>query len=137
MPIVNGKIVRSKTSKKVVKDEPKVKSKKKSSEKEKKNPIKKGYDDLEKDVKASKPKKSEKKAKKKSPKEDFIRTGAMAGLQIEQSEYNGDQVVAVRKMYCTKNDPEMKIGKGGFNLPLDADVLDGVIEALQQIRDSM
>ncbi len=139
MPIVNGKIVRSKTkTKKVVEDETKVKSKtkKKVLEKEKKNPIQKGYDDLKKDVKADKPKKSEKKAKKKS-KEDFIRTGPMAGLQIEQSEYNGNQVVAVRKMYCTKNDPEMKVGKGGFNLPFDADVLDGVIEALQQVRDSM
>lgn len=138
MPIVNGKIVRSKSkTKKVVEDEPKVKSKtKKKVAEKKKNIIQEGFDKFKKEAKIEKPKKSEKKSKKKS-KEDFIRTGENSAIKIETSEFYGKEVVAIRKMYCTKADPEMKIGKGGFNLPADKEVLESVIGALQDLLDEM
>ncbi|AXG66518.1 hypothetical protein JA13_115 [Dickeya phage vB_DsoM_JA13] len=132
MPIVNGKIVRSKSkTKKVVEDEPKSKTKKKVSEK-KKNIIQEGFDKFKKEAKIEKPKKSKKKSK-----EDFIRTGENSAIKIETSEFYGKEVVAIRKMYCTKADPEMKIGKGGFNLPADREVLESVIGALQDLLDEM
>ncbi|AXG67488.1 hypothetical protein JA33_114 [Dickeya phage vB_DsoM_JA33] len=132
MPIVNGKIVRSKSkTKKVVEDKPKSKTKKKVSEK-KKNIIQEGFDTFKKEAKIEKPKKSKKKSK-----EDFIRTGENSAIKIETSEFYGKEVVAIRKMYCTKADPEMKIGKGGFNLPADREVLESVIGALQDLLDEM
>lgn len=140
MPIKNGKIVGRKLAKEEKKpkgfvEEQKQKASKKLRDKalgKKENPIKKGFEEFKKEsMKPKKPKKSKKAA------EDFIRTGANGAIKIEASEFNGESVVAIRKMYCTKTDPEMKIGKGGFNLPSDPDVLDSVIAALQEIRDNL
>ncbi|AXG66843.1 hypothetical protein HOU08_gp117 [Dickeya phage vB_DsoM_JA29] len=128
MPIVNGKIVRDKKpkkDKKVSSDTPK--------KEKKKNIIREGFDKFKKEMNVEKPKKD----KKKSKKEDFIRTGTNSAIKIESSEFNGEDVIAIRKMYCTKADPEMKIGKGGFNLPADPKVLKSVIGALQDLLDEM
>lgn len=134
MPIVAGKIIRDKSSKKEVKPA-----------KKKKSSLKAGKDireEMKEDKKSKTPEKKKKKivpvaSKKSSKHEDFIRTGANAGLRIELSEFNGKDVIAIRKLYCTSADPEMKVGKGGFNLPSDKETLDSVISALKEIRKQL
>lgn len=135
MPIVNGKIIRDKPKKKKgVIEEQKEKATKRLRDKAlgKKEKEPKKVSKLLKVEKEEKPKKSKKKSS-----EDFIRTGDNSGLRIELSEYNGKQVVAVRKLYCTKADPEMKVGSGGFNLPQDKKVLKALIAQLQEVCDSL
>lgn len=135
MPIVNGKIIRDKPKKKKgVIEEQKEKATKRLRDKAlgKKEKEPKKVSKLLKVEKEEKPKKSKKKSS-----EDFIRTGDNSGLRIELSEYNGKQVVAVRKLYCTKADPEMKVGSGGFNLPQDKKVLKALIAQLQGVCDSL
>lgn len=139
MPIVNGKIIRDKPKKKKgVIEEQKEKATKRLRDKalgkkeKKPNPIKEGFEKFKKENLIEKPKKSKKKSS-----EDFIRTGDNSGLRIELSEYNGKKVVAVRKLYCTKADPEMKVGSGGFNLPQDKKVLKALIAQLQEVCDSL
>lgn len=142
MPIVNGKIVRDKPKKKKgVIEEQKEKATKrlrdkalgKEEKKKKPNKIQEGFEKFKKEQGIEKPKKK----KSKSKDEDFIRTGDNSGLRIELSEYNGKDVVAVRKLYCTKADPEMKVGSGGFNLPTDKKVLKALISSLQEVCDSL
>lgn len=98
------------------------------------HPIKKGFEKMKKEFMDDAAKALK---KKKKNKEDFIRTGDHSALKIEQDEYNGEKIVAIRKMFCTKADPEMRIGRGGFNLPTDKDVLQSVIDALQEIHDDL
>lgn len=136
MPIVNGKIIRDKPKKKKgVIEEQKEKATKRLRDKAlgKKEKEPKKVSKLLKVEKEEKPKKK----KSKKPSEDFIRTGDNSGLRIELSEYNGKDVVAVRKLYCTKADPEMKVGSGGFNLPQDKKVLKALIAQLQDVCDSL
>lgn len=136
MPIVNGKIIRDKPKKKKgVIEEQKEKATKRLRDKAlgKKEKEPKKVSKLLKVDKEEKPKKK----KSKKPSEDFIRTGDNSGLRIELSEYNGKDVVAVRKLYCTKADPEMKVGSGGFNLPQDKKVLKALIAQLQDVCDSL
>jgi len=136
MPIVNGKIIRDKPKKKKgLIEEQKEKATKRLRDKAlgKKEKEPKKVSKLLKAEKEEKPKKK----KSKSKDEDFIRTGDNSGLRIELSEYNGKQVVAVRKLYCTKADPEMKVGSGGFNLPQDKKVLKALITQLQEVCDSL
>lgn len=135
MPIINGKIIRDKPKKKKgLIEEQKEKATKRLRDtalgKKEKEPKK--VSKLLKVEKEEKPKKSKKKSS-----EDFIRTGDNSGLRIELSEYNGKDVVAVRKLYCTKADPEMKVGSGGFNLPQDKKVLKALISQLQEVCDSL
>ena len=135
MPIVNGKIIRDKPKKKKgVIEEQKEKATKRLRDKAlgKKEKEPKKVSKILKAEKEEKPKKSKKKSS-----EDFIRTGDNSGLRIEPSEYNGKKVVAVRKLYCTKADPEMKVGSGGFNLPQDKKVLKALISQLQEVCDSL
>lgn len=137
MPIVNGKIIRDKPKKKKgIIEEQKEKATKRLRDKAlgKKEKEPKKVSKLLKVEKEEKPKKSK---KSKKPSEDFIRTGDNSGLRIELSEYNGKDVVAVRKLYCTKADPEMKVGSGGFNLPQDKKVLKALIAQLQDVCDSL
>lgn len=136
MPIVNGKIIRDKPKKKKgLIEEQKEKATKRLRDtalgKKEKEPKK--VSKLLKVEKEEKPKKK----KSKSKDEDFIRTGDNSGLRIELSEYNGKNIVAVRKLYCTKADPEMKVGSGGFNLPQDKKVLKALIAQLQEVCDSL
>lgn len=136
MPIVNGKIIRDKPKKKKgVIEEQKEKATKRLRDKALGTKPEKESKKVSKVLKVEKEEKP-KKSKKKSS-EDFIRTGDNSGLRIELSEYNGKQVVAVRKLYCTKADPEMKVGSGGFNLPQDKKTLKALISQLQEVCDSL
>lgn len=143
MAIVNGKIIRDKPKKKKgIIEEQKDKATKRLRDKalgkkeKKPNKIQEGFDKFKKENGVEKPKSDKKKSKKKVS-EDFIRTGDNSGLRIELSEYNGKEIVAVRKLYCTKADPEMKVGSGGFNLPQDKKILKALIAQLQEVCDSL
>ncbi|UAW53241.1 hypothetical protein pEaSNUABM30_00123 [Erwinia phage pEa_SNUABM_30] len=112
MAMVNGKIVGAKAKK--IKDSLKKKSK----------PLAEQAAEL-KAVKAKKAKKEEKpqKAKKKTrvetsePELFRIQIGAHGFLSVDLvNDDAGNRVVEVRKWYNTKNDSEIKPGRGGFNM---------------------
>lgn len=113
MAMVNGKIVGVKAKK--IKD---------SLKKKRDKPLAEQAAEL-KAAKAKKPKKEEKpvKAKKKTRKETSepemfrIQIGAHGFLSVDlATDDAGNRVVEVRKWYNTKNDSEIKPGRGGFNM---------------------
>lgn len=108
MAMVNGKIVGS-SAKKVKKTLSKIKAK--SAEESK--PVEKKKKPIEKKTSAKK-----KTRKETSEPETFrIQIGPNSFLSVDLAKDDkGEQVVAVRKWYNTKNDPEIKPGRGGFNI---------------------
>ena len=115
MAMVNGKIVGAKAKK--IKDS--LKKKKKHDK-----PLAEQAAEL-KAAKAKKPKKEEKpvKAKKKTrvetsePELFRIQIGPHGFLSVDLANDDaGNRVVEVRKWYNTKNDSEIKPGRGGFNM---------------------
>lgn len=115
MAMVNGKIVGAKAKK--IKDS--LKKKKKHDK-----PLAEQAAEL-KAAGAKKPKKEEKpvKAKKKTrvetsePEMFRIQIGAHGFLSVDlATDDAGNRVVEVRKWYNTKNDSEIKPGRGGFNM---------------------
>lgn len=127
MAMVNGKIVGTKAKEKIKKALKRSKPLKETVEareqeetkKPKKNAIREGWDKFkETELKQPKQKKSKKTRKETSEPELFrIQIGAHSFLSAELSKDDaGSPVVAVRKWYNTKNDPEIKPAKGGFNM---------------------
>ncbi|QZE57336.1 hypothetical protein MPK71_gp127 [Erwinia phage pEa_SNUABM_1] len=129
MAMVNGKIVGVKAKK--IKDSLKKKKRDKpldeqaaelkaaKAKKAKKNPVREGWDNFKKDLKEEKPQKAKKKTRKETSEPEMFRIqiGAHGFLSVDlATDDAGNRVVEVRKWYNTKNDSEIKPGRGGFNM---------------------
>ncbi|AQT28605.1 hypothetical protein YOLOSWAG_124 [Erwinia phage vB_EamM_Yoloswag] len=96
------------------------------------------------EVVADKPKKKKAKAepeKKKKTRQEtsepaagYIRLGEHSFLTVELAEDDrGKSIVAIRKFYSTKNDPEKKPARGGFNMEPSSSELKILAGLLRQI----
>lgn len=121
MAMVNGKVVgaKAKKIKKTLKhskplvetvNEAKAKAKAKVEDTELKKPKKKKVKEV-----AEKPKKTRKETSE--PEIFRVPIGEHSFISVDLAEDDkGNQVVAVRKWYNTQKDPEIKQGRGGFNI---------------------
>lgn len=126
MAMVNGKIVGTKAKK--IKDSLKKKKHdkplvEKAAEKKAKNPVREGWEEFKntelKRPKEEKPKKAKKKTRVETSEPEMFRIqiGPHSYLSVDLANDDaGNRVVEVRKWYNTKNDSEIKPGRGGFNM---------------------
>lgn len=127
MAMVNGKIVgaKAKKIKDTLKKTPKVLSEKDTElkrpkeKKSKKNTIREGWEDFKKEIVEEAPAKKKKKTcvETSAPELFRVQIGPHGFLSVDLANDDaGNRVVEVRKWYNTKNDSEIKPGRGGFNM---------------------